>query len=41
MFHMKHSCFDSALFHYSHCQIPGQSESQELHFGQLHVFILK
>lgn len=36
----RHSCFHSALFDYSHSQIPGQSESQELHFGQLHVFIL-
>lgn len=39
-FESRHSCFHSALFDYSHSQIPGQSESQELHFGQLHVFIL-
>lgn len=40
-FESQQSCFHGALFDYSHCQIPGQGESQELHFGQLHVFILR
>lgn len=35
------SCFNSSLFDDGHSQIPGQSESQELHFGHLYVFILK
>ncbi len=41
LFKCHHSCFHSSLFNYRHSQIPGQSESQELHFGQLYVFILK
>lgn len=40
-FQSHHSCFYSSLFDYSLSQIPGQSEPQELHFGQLNVFILK
>lgn len=36
-----YSGFHRALFDDSHGQIPRKSESQELHFSQLHVFILK
>lgn len=35
------SCFYSSLFDDSPSQIPGQREPQELHFGQLSIFILK
>lgn len=34
------SCFYCSLFDDSHSQIPGQSESQELHLGQLYVLLL-
>lgn len=30
-----------ALFDYGHRQIPGQSQSEQLHFGHFHIFILK
>lgn len=34
-------CFHRSLFDYRLSQIPGQSESQELHFGHLYVFLLQ
>lgn len=37
----RYSGFHRALFDDSHGQIPRQSQSQQLHFSQLHVFILK
>lgn len=33
--------FHRSLFDYRLSQIPGQSESQELHFGHLYVFLLQ
>lgn len=35
------SCLHGSFFDDSHGQIPGQRESQKLHFGLLHIFLLK